>query len=251
VARLDRAEESETVTGYIICTSPRSGSTLLCTLLRATGVAGWPESLFLGSSLRLWAKGLALPEDAPFEDILSAALDRGRAGGEMFGLRQQWPSFPLLCETLRQQRPEATSRARLEGALGPLRYVYLRRTDKIAQAVSLIRAEQTGIWHRNADGSLYERMAKTRADGFDAKAIAAKADEFESYDAQWQAWFEAEDVSPLWLTYAGLVADPTGTLAQVLDWIGLDPAHAKGVTAPTQKLADAISKDWVDRMNEA
>ena len=31
---------------YVLCTSPRSGSTLLCKLLAATGVAGNPDSYF-------------------------------------------------------------------------------------------------------------------------------------------------------------------------------------------------------------
>ncbi|MEM7269766.1 MAG: Stf0 family sulfotransferase, partial [Pseudomonadota bacterium] len=39
---------------YVICTSPRSGSTLLCSLLKASGVAGAPESLFHEPSVEAW-----------------------------------------------------------------------------------------------------------------------------------------------------------------------------------------------------
>ena len=39
---------------YIICTSPRSGSTLLCKLLEATGVAGVPGSHFHDPSISDW-----------------------------------------------------------------------------------------------------------------------------------------------------------------------------------------------------
>ena len=37
---------SQTRNSYIICSTPRTGSTLLCSLLRATNVAGIPESYF-------------------------------------------------------------------------------------------------------------------------------------------------------------------------------------------------------------
>ncbi|MBT6203829.1 MAG: sulfotransferase, partial [Rhodospirillaceae bacterium] len=36
---------------YVICTSPRSGSTLLCSLLAATGLAGNPCSHFHDPSI--------------------------------------------------------------------------------------------------------------------------------------------------------------------------------------------------------
>ena len=39
---------------YIICTSPRSGSTLLCKLLTNTNVAGVPNSYFHKPSLTNW-----------------------------------------------------------------------------------------------------------------------------------------------------------------------------------------------------
>ncbi|MEO1275711.1 MAG: Stf0 family sulfotransferase [Pseudomonadota bacterium] len=47
---------------YVICTAPRSGSTLLCHLLRATGVAGWPGSHFHRPSLTGWLDAYGLRE---------------------------------------------------------------------------------------------------------------------------------------------------------------------------------------------
>ena len=48
---------------YIICTSPRSGGTLLCTLLTDTGLAGAPESLFYLPEVEDWARRLGVPSE--------------------------------------------------------------------------------------------------------------------------------------------------------------------------------------------
>jgi Stf0 sulphotransferase len=51
----------------------------------------------------------------------------------------------------------------LGAAFGRTRFVYLRRGDVVAQAVSLLRAEQTGVWSETAD----ERQEPTAEPSFD------------------------------------------------------------------------------------
>ncbi|MEO0372779.1 MAG: Stf0 family sulfotransferase, partial [Pseudomonadota bacterium] len=48
--------------GYIICTTPRSGSTMLCRMLAATDRMGVPDSYFRKEDLVEWATewGIAL-----------------------------------------------------------------------------------------------------------------------------------------------------------------------------------------------
>ncbi len=41
---------------YIICATPRTGSTFLCDLLAATGVAGAPDSFFMRDVDPVWAE---------------------------------------------------------------------------------------------------------------------------------------------------------------------------------------------------
>nr|WP_245766264.1 Stf0 family sulfotransferase [Sulfitobacter brevis] len=45
----------------MICATPRSGSTLLCTLLRSTGIAGDPNSYFRPNDVAEWALEWGLP----------------------------------------------------------------------------------------------------------------------------------------------------------------------------------------------
>ncbi|MEI2809525.1 MAG: Stf0 family sulfotransferase [Nocardioides sp.] len=47
--------------GYVLCGTPRTGSTLLCGLLSSTGVLGRPESYFREPDERAWAERLGVP----------------------------------------------------------------------------------------------------------------------------------------------------------------------------------------------
>jgi LPS sulfotransferase NodH len=50
------------ITSYIICTMPRSGSTLLCKLLASTGRTGNPNSFYHRAEfMREWAAEWGLP----------------------------------------------------------------------------------------------------------------------------------------------------------------------------------------------
>jgi LPS sulfotransferase NodH len=239
---------------YVLCTSPRSGSTLLCRLLADTGIAGRPGSHFHEPSLAEWLAEYDLPEVPGRTErdtvaaVFHAAIDRGRGGTPVFGLRLQKHSFAFFTEKLALLYPEpAGDVARMRAAFGRTLFIHLARADKVAQAVSLVRAEQTGLWHRAADGSELERTAPPREPDYDGEALRAVFDRLNGYEREWQAWFAREGLSPLRLTYDALSADPAGTLAKVLDALGLPREAASGVTPGTARLADATSRDWVNR----
>ena len=238
-------------TGYILCTSPRSGSTLLCTLLEATGIAGAPESLFYLPDLEDWRQRLGVPPVPGERDLLTAliaaALHHGRAGTGIFALRQQRHSFAFLCAKLALLYPqEPTDLARLQRAFGKLLFLHLTRQDKVAQAVSFLKAEQTGLWHVAPDGSDYERTGQGEP-AYDGDAIRAKVEMLTAYDSDWTAWFHQQGIEPLRLAYHELSAAPAATLRRVLESLELDPQAADGIEPGVRKMADARSQDWIAR----
>lgn len=239
---------------YVLCTAPRSGSTLLCKLLAATGIAGKPNSYFHETSLAEWLDDLDMPdvpgraERETIAAVFAAAIEKGRAGTPVFGLRLQRHSFAFFAEKLALLHPDHRSDvARMEAAFGRTAFIHLTRADKVDQAVSLVRAEQTGLWHRAADGSELERTAPPREPVYDAHAIRAAVEELKVYERDWADWFAREGIEPLRLTYDGLSADPEGTLGDVLEALGLQRTAAHGVVPGVAKLADATNAHWVER----
>lgn len=239
---------------YIICTAPRSGSTLLCRLLAATGKAGGPDSHFHRPSLDAWLSdhGLTRADYTSGREataaVFAAARTAGQAGTGVFGLRLQGHSFAFFLRQAALLFPDATTDAdRIRAAFGETLYIHLSRRDKLAQAISMVKAEQTGLWHRAADGSELERLSPPQPPIYDARRIAKMMGTLTAQDAEWPRWFAKQGIAPLTLTYEDLSANPQRPLAQVLDALGLDPQLARAVRSPTARLSDEINRQWADR----
>ncbi len=230
---------------YIICTSPRSGSTLLCQLLTSSGVAGVPKTPFHNASVA-GAEGNAGRERVA--EALSKAIDQGRGRSDIFGMRLQMHSFRYFLDDLALLHPDLPGdRARLDKVFGPTLCLHLTRRDKLAQAVSYVRASQTGLWHQAPDGSEIERLSEPAEPVFDPAAIRDQIDTFEAYDKAWHDWFHREGIDPFRVNYEDLARDPIATLRRILDALSLDKARADAVEIGVAKLADATSEAWKTR----
>ena len=231
---------------YIICTAPRSGSTLLCGLLSAAH-AGNPGSYFHKPSRAEWRSYHRLSDTAPLGDIFAAAVTKGSKGG-LFGFRLQRHSFAFFTDQLAQLHPEYdTDKARLEAAFGAIAFIHLTRTDKATQAISCVKAKQSGLWHVAPDGSEIERLAPPQKLRYDGTAIRQEYDEFLRFDADWRSWFEAQGIHPYRLTYETLSASPKAALADLLAHLGKDPSSAAQIEIPTKRLSDDTNADWAER----
>ena len=245
------------IDSYIICTSPRSGSTLLCRLLSQTGVAGHPGSYFHEPSLEAWLDDYDLPHNHAVSErellgsIFRAAVAEGSRDTGVFGLRMQRHSFDFFIEKLAVLHPELPSDThRLAAAFGRTSFIYLTRSDKLEQAISCVKADQSGLWHMSSDGTELERLAPPRVPKYNANRIRRQLEQFVAYDRGWNTWFDREQIAPLRITYEALSAAPQETLRTVLDYLGLDREAANGVEPDVAKLADNSSRQWSDRFRK-
>jgi trehalose 2-sulfotransferase len=264
--RLDRCEQSRIgrshlernamakYDSYVICTSPRSGSTLLCKLLAATGVAGNPDSWFHRPSISDWladlglARKLSVPERAVLGAIFRAAIAKGSLETGIFGLRLQRHSFDFFIEKLAVLHPRRSNDVeRFQAAFGRTLFVHLTRRDKVAQAVSYVKALQTGLWHMAPDGTELERLSPPQEPAYDASEIWNRLEEVTAHDHGWERWFAASEIDPLRIAYEELSEAPIESLRAMLDHLGPEREAADGVEPGVAKLADSISRDWAAR----
>jgi hypothetical protein len=74
----------------------------------------------------------------------------------------------------------------------------------------LLKARQSGLWHRATDGTERERTAPPVPLVYDPDHLAGFVEELERDDAAWNCWFSRFGIEPVRLTYEGLAAEPKG-----------------------------------------
>jgi LPS sulfotransferase NodH len=191
---------------------------------------------------------LNLPSDSSVTEIIDEARCIGTGNSDIFGLRIQRHSFDFWMAQLAILHPSQPSDlGRIEATFGPTAFIHLTRADKVGQAVSLVRAAQSGLWHRNADGSEMERLALPQDLRYDHAAIAQELTELTTSEQAWAIWFSQANITPLKVHYEALVSNPTATIRHIFDHLGLDQTQVKTVVPPTAKLADEVNLQWAQR----
>ncbi len=252
---------------YLVCATPRSGSTLLCETLRASGRAGRPLEHFevMRDTGQPPQPRAYFPADLDPE--LDALLPADQAGNPGHETAEDWWARVLEIGTGEDHDvwggklmwghvPDFLSRAHelpglagadldavLRALLGDeLPLLYVTRPDKVAQAVSLWRAVQTQAW-RAADGAREPDGAEWSFAGIDHLVRLLESD-----DAAWRSWFAATGREPLELRFDELAADPRDAVARALRHIGLDAEGAPGPA--TRRQGDDRNADWIARYRD-
>jgi LPS sulfotransferase NodH len=230
---------------YLVCATPRSGSTLLCGLLDSSGVAGHPASYFDPRGLQEYADswGIDRPDDGRADAVyVGAALAAGRTPNRVFGARVMAETRSgLVADLAVLAGPGLSDLDLLTTQLGRLRFVHLRRVDVVAQAVSWARSLQTHFWHPG------EVMAPGGEDPrYDELLIGELVARIESLETGWATWFADQQIVPCEVTYEELAAEPPGTAMRVLNWLGLEVPQERRLTTTHRRQADHLNEDWIN-----
>jgi LPS sulfotransferase NodH len=274
---------------YLICATPRSGSTLLCTALDDTGLAGHPEEHFevlletgrprqprdyfqRSNDPEVWA----LLDDPEFEDVLGEY--GGRYAEHPASRDPSWhpPDFDTLVE-------EALRRGTTEnGVLGTkIMWAYLRDFVRLARRTPRLRSVapcdvpasvlpnlQRFVWIHRRDTTRqavslwkalqtqqWRRDSDEELGGRDLRFSFAAVDHLklriDEHNAAWQNYFEECGLEPMEVIYEELVDDYEGTVLWLLDGIGVPVPENFSVTEPKmRRQADDLSEEWIRLYNE-
>lgn len=218
----------------------------MCGLLDSSGVAGHPRSYFNRRGLHEYATNwrVARPDERINSAYVQAALTAGRTPNGVFGGRLMAESRPELLADLAAEasQPPASDLELLSESFGRLRFVHLRRIDVVAQAVSWAKAQQTHFWHPG------ERVEPGAEDPhYDEELIEKLVAAIERFEADWNAWFAQQHVTPFEVTYEELAADPVASAHQVLDFLDLELPADHQLVVGHRRQADVVNAEWIDR----
>lgn len=225
---------------YIIASTQRSGTHLLCSILRSTGTAGSPDEFFLSKPGETWEKRSGAPSrDRYIERVLQ---DNTGANG-VFGAVVMWSYFERMLQMLQEIREHNTfSGAELIAELFTRpKYIWMRRRNRVEQAVSWAVACQTGVWAQIV-GTTPRPDATPK---FDFKVIDEWCNRIAAHEANWANYFRENQIEPLVLYYEDVVASHRTAAERVLQFLALPLPHRMEIPAPAiEKQANEISAQW-------
>ena len=223
-----------------ICSTPRTGSTMLGDLLADTGLVGHADEYFGEVFRQDVVPGLSR---RGFDDYLVACTQHAHGTGT-FGIKLHWDQVEVFLYLLRLRRGlhGLDDAAVIEAIFPSPSFVWMRRRDTVAQAVSGWKAMGTGKW---TDG-----QAVTGEPRFDPDGIAARVRRIEEHNEAWRRFFAANAIDPLRVTYEELAADPAFEARRVLALVGADVPGDLPIAAVTERQADAVNEDWIRRYRE-
>jgi LPS sulfotransferase NodH len=228
---------------YVIASVQRSGTHLLCSILRGTGVAGYPEEYFLSKPGETWEKRWGAPSrDAHVQQVLRQNITTNG----VFGTVVMWSYFERMVQMLQQipAHKNLTTASVLAAVFGDPKYIWMRRRNHVEQAVSWAIACQTGLWAQPRDKKLEPRASPK----FDFKVIDEWCNRIAAHEAGWENYFRENQIQPLVLCYEDLVASHRAGAERVLDFLGLPIPPDMEIPPPTvEKQATRISEQWTTR----
>jgi len=163
----------------------------------------------------------------------------------VFAAKIFWHELPLVLPPLREllDLPDASDHDLLNAAFPNLHYVWIRRRDRLRQAISLVRALQSKVW--SIRDSLSDRIG---APAFDYDEISDCVQRLTGQDEGWKQFFQDHGIRPFTLFYEDLVDDPAGMTHQVLRYLGIGLSDTFVFPAPWhEKQSDELTEDWICR----
>lgn len=211
--------------GYAICTEARSGSNYLCQLLASTGTLGRPLEYFNHQGRRAF-------EDPHYpasrDEQLNMILTRGATPNGVYGVKIFSSQFDQLARVKWTER------------LPNLHFIHLQRRDVLGQAISRVRAEQTGRFRSYAKGN-------EQTPYYDREAIARMLSVTAAGHARWRAYFAAKGIAPLDLSYEDIVRDPAGTVSKVASELGEPQGSVDPSMVDLEIQRDDLNDRWRQR----
>ena len=273
---------------YLVCATPRSGSTLVCQALTATGIAGRPEEYYeallhsgrprrpqeyfigvddqsildhLGQLTRssdvdgrspLWSR-------TAYDRYLEWTFERGTTENGVFGAKLMWGYFGDFVSLLRnipayRDLPLADL---LPTAFPDLTFVRVVRANKIRQAVSLWKAVQTASWRQeDSEAAGGEPPYKAFLDQnrpnlrFHYRAISHLLEGLLAEEASWDSFFEHTRIKPVLVLYENFAAEYEAATRNVVERLGLELPGDWQAEPRMKQQSDGINDDWARRYSE-
>jgi LPS sulfotransferase NodH len=211
----------------VLATDQRTGSEWLCSLMANTRRLGTPCEYLNAPWMQLFVQGYP----TSVETQIKIAHTVGTSSNGVFAMKLHPWHFDLLAGKV----PFAV-------AFPSPVFVYLYREDRLGQALSLVRASQTGSYHAFTD---------VKVDPvYDTAAIMATLRSLTANQARWECYFARNNISPLRISYEKLVESPIEQLRAIAGFAMVELDNFETPLARGLKIQrDEQTEEWRRRFH--
>ena len=234
---------------YLVCSTVRSGSTLLCKTLEKLDECGKPQEYFH----RHLVKKLKLQNNPQkFLEYCDCIVREGIDNHGTFGIKMHWYQLVDFFDLARQcsHLTEKTNLEILNILFSNLKFIYLWRSDIEAQAISAAIASQTGVWEKS-NQSLAEKPEKNKKTPKTAMAKTIKFQPWKIYEWErslqyqnqcWQRFFTDNHLKYHEMNYENLVESFNDEVIKVVNYVGASfKDGCINIVMPTKRQSDAFN----------
>lgn len=223
---------------HLVCMSPHTGSDSLCAGLSATGLVG--NYLDYSHRRNLDEKAAASSGEMSEEGFVDKLRREMKASQTSPGMRLSWDQVSVFEAELRESAQNSSSPlpGLVDAKFGPTRYVWMRRQNRVAQAIS---------WYRESLAQSRECGEDGRPGQFDFHAVDLLVARARGFDVSWERFFRFHRLRPLMLTYEQLAAHYESVVRGVLQFLGLPWTNVPIAVASlpaTDRLADQWEREY-------
>ena len=205
----------------IIVTESRSVSNYLCALIGSTGKLGNPREYF--------SPNVAFGDAVTIRDRCAVAFNQGSTPNGITAMKifaYHWDAI--------QKEIEFSN-------VFPNRYwIWLRRRDLLAQAISRAIALQTKAW-------LSDKVP-IASPSYSSKQILRTLSYISGAEPRWRMFFARNGISPLILWYEDFITAPVESVINIAAYVGVDIQPAEIYTdVHTRVQRTTLNEEWKDK----
>jgi trehalose 2-sulfotransferase len=248
-------ESYPTTQHLLLCATHRTGSNVLEQYLKASQVAGRPREYYSPDLAKDFAKQKQLPDpEQSFIAYHRAILERWTTSNGIFAAKIMWRHVQAIHDQVAVD-PAGIAYARgtpweTITALHPApMVVHVTRRDKVRQAISMLRAKQSGLFSTvHLDKGVKQA---TNPGEYDFHLLHYHVEKFAKEDAAWVALFREHGVPVQTIVFEEFVKDPQTQTVALLEALGLpEPTEWYWPAVLIRPQSDPASIEWAQRYQE-
>lgn len=217
---------------YLITSTRRAGTRYLCSMLQGLKI-GNPKEITLYEYLDL--------------NSIEKIYDSGAANNIWAGIIHRC-HYNRTLQTLRELSgiKGIDDYTTLFKIFPNIKFIYLHRIDKIAQAVSLEKAIQSEQWCIHHSNKKEQKNVR-----YNQKRIEQNIKNLYLADSEWSRFYQLNRINPVYITYEELKKDPIPQINKICQLLNIEtPQNIETVlnsTALPKRQSNQINREWIER----